>query len=529
MPAVCAWPKQLELIAARHGGIKLPPDWSHESRKHLVRNVPPVDGLYPIYTHESCVCNEIIAITNRVLGVVPDPTKEGVNNLRKAMRILKRSAKPCSPITGQEFVDSFKDGRRRKIYAQALSELRSDGVVEATDGRIRAFIKMEKFNMLDKVNPDPRVIQYRSPKYNCMLGRYLRACEHQLYKLKGPLGYRVIAKGLNQVDRAKLLQKKLNAFEHPVVFSIDGSRWDKHIHPDILNLEHSYYLKCFGNDPFLKWLLWYQQNNICSTKNGLKYKVAANRMSGDLNTALGNCLLMVTMVYAAMKSLHIKYWDVLDDGDDCLIIVEKSQERLLLDGLANEFLTYGQEIKLENRAEDIQDVKFCQCQVVRVGGQPRFVRNWKKVLSGASSGFHNWNDLNKVYGMFTAIGQCELSINVGVPILEAFARACIRIGRGKQPPADFYRYEYGQHNFESMTTFRNPVVGFDERVSFERAFGVSPDDQIAIENALDRWDVLVDEFVDVDVEIDHRWEPNIDPRLTNLVETVCNHQLGLAA
>lgn len=516
--AVCAYPKKLEEVAARHGGFSPPNAWGHVDKRRLVRNQPPIDGVYPVYTHNDCVCNEIVAITNRVLGKTPMPTPLGLAILSKQMRRMALETGHVSPWSQEEFVASFT-GRRRARYELALQSLHDSPFSLMRDGHIKAFIKAEKFNPYDKVNPDPRVIQYRDARYNVMIGPFLRPIEAKIYRLKDGLGTRAIAKGLNAIDRGKLLEKKMALFQHPVVLSIDGSRWDKHITREVLRIEHSFYRHCIS-DPTFDALLEAQCWNRCSTRSGCRYKVSGNRMSGDMNTALGNCLLMVCMVQASMRHLGVTKYGILDDGDDCLILLERSEESLL-SGLSGLFLSFGQEVKLENRAEDIHDVVFCQSKVVHVNGEPRFVRDWRKVLSGAASGFHRWNAPSLVRGMFTAVGECELALNRGVPVLESFALALIRIGRGASMPKAFLEDEYNFCQLDSMrkrtSSHHITVMGRD---SFYRAFNLTPVEQLEIEARLAEWDVVDDVHTDLPAELDHRWLINVDPSQTETLERV---------
>lgn len=513
---VCASPKQLEKRHPRHGGISLPTDRTCRGKRRIVRCQPPVLGVYPVFTHSDCICNEIIAIHNRVLGVTPDPTDYGINILRKSLKRLARCAEKVVPITHQQFVDTYT-GRRRARYQQAADELQTKPF-SFSDAKITAFVKAEKFDPFAKINPDPRVIQFRSPRYNVLLGSYLKPMEKNIYKLRGPTGLRCIAKGLNNQQRAILLKKKMELFEDPVVVPLDGSRWDKHIHSRVLELEHKYYSN-LCEDPFLDRLLKCQLKNKCYTNSGIVYEVDGNRMSGDMNTALGNCLLMVAMCYAAMRELVVLRWDLLDDGDDCLLIVERS-ELSKLSTLPNVFLAFGQELTLGREVGELSGVVFCQSKVVHIDGVPRFVRDWKKVLSGAAGGFAKWNDGKLVRPMLKAIGDCELALNQGVPILEAFARACLRNSHGASAPkgfADDDHYNYVARGLPDRQL--GGTLDFAARESFAEAFDVSPEWQEHIEGVLERWTIDTTCHNDVPSELDYRWELNVHPQFPDLLES----------
>jgi len=423
------------------------------------------------------------------------PTALGIDELKAECRRMLYRLPRTDRISVEEFLEPYV-GRRLKRYQDAAATLQRRSV-RRSDAAITAFIKSEKTDPGAKENPDPRVIQCRSPVYNLSLGRYLRPMEKALYNV--PAGFsktRAIAKGLNSVARAALLEQKLGYFDNPVIYSLDCSRWDKHIAAAILRIEHSMYLR-MNNDPELRELLEWQLLNRSYTKDGLAYVTKGKRNSGDMNTALGNCSLMVLMVRAAMRRLGIRKWEMIDDGDDCLLIVERESEPLLFD-LPRVFLAYGQELKIENRATRIEDVVFCQCKYTDVGAAPRMIRPWRKVLSTAACGSAHWLVKSNLPGLLNAVGLCEFALNRGVPILEEFALALIRMSDGTIPKCfslmdEGVGYRLGlEYKTRDVSVLRGiQAVRSDitpkDRHNFARTWGVTAERQIAIEAVLRAW------------------------------------------
>jgi hypothetical protein len=512
---VCAYPKKLEEPAANHGGISPPNCWEHNNKRHLIRFVPPVPDLWTCFVHSPCVCNEIVSARNRVLGVVPGPRLDSLRDLRREAKHLAMRAGHRVPLTLEEVLETFI-GTRRRRYQDAYDSLLVNPLSEA-DGRIQSFVKAEKINPLDKENPDPRMIQARSPRYNLVIAQYLRPVEHIIYNLEDNFGYRLVAKGLNQRDRASAIVSRFAQFDNPVCFSIDCSRWDKHVNSHVLKIEHDFYKHILGNHPIFDRLLRMQVNNKCRTAGGVKYSVYGGRMSGDINTALGNCLLMVLMVRTAMKRLGVNMYSFLDDGDDCLVFVEEGDFDAVSKGLKVEFLGFGQELKIENVAREVHEVLFCQSRIVYNGEYNIMVRDWRKVLSHACCGTRHWNDPNEVRPMFGLIGSCELALNAGVPILQAFSECLIRLSQGRCARIDnadagiLYRVknEFGTYDallsdIKAGVITGRPITD-DARDAFERAFGVPHWQQRAVEAILQRWETSV-VASDVPTEWDHRWE-----------------------
>lgn len=444
---------------------------------------------------------------------MPEPTPSGMEELKRAARKVGQRL-PVVEEWEDHQVLATMEGRRLRRYQRAAQELQDHGITP-NDSRITAFIKPEKTDPGHKTNPDPRMIQFRSPRFTFALFKWLKPCEKALYNIKGPTGLRAIAKGLNHRDRAALLHQKMQQFWRPVVYSIDASRWDKHVSKKVLQLEHSIYLRMHSNHPELQKLLARQLYNKCRTMRGVTYQVSGGRMSGDANTALGNCLLMVIMVHAAMERMGLLKWDILDDGDDCLLIIEQEEEKKLGD-IQEVFLSYGQELKLENRSTSEEGVIFCQHQPVEVGGRWRMVQNWRKVLSTRAAGCKHWNDPVLRRGMARAVGLCELALSAGVPVLQEYALALLRnAGNVPLPKAVADDLElWGRAKKEGLGQVPEEGLPIDlaTRVSFADAFGLEPSDQIQIEETLRRWEILWDDPIHWDEELRGAdWRQELNP------------------
>lgn len=522
-PAVCCFPKPLEAVDVGCSGPKPPLHWTHDSKRQLTRLVPPVSECYHPIVHANCVCNEVVAVTNRVLGAVPRPTLAGLRSLRTSARILLRKLHPVTPWSAEQVLTHFK-GKRRARYQNAWDSLQAEPLTNR-DALIKAFIKPEKMDVGAKINPDPRVIQARNARYNILLAQYLKPMEDQLYNIRGGhSNTRLIAKGLNQVDRAKLFLRKWSHYQRPVCYSLDASRWDKHCDVELIRIEHSVYERLCP-DPQLSWLLRMQIHNRCVTAGGVRYKTLGKRMSGDMNTALGNCLLMVICLEAACHNLGLRKYDILDDGDDCLVIVEAAEEQKLA-GVIQEFLNYGHELKLENRATDLHSVQFCQSKIIyRSGLPPTFVRNWVKVLSCACVGTRYWHEPNLRRALMAAVGDCELALNQGVPIIQAFAVRLRQLANTTKRPK--LEAEEGivqraakelhvgvERALDVAASLQPTEVDYLARETFWQAFGIDPLRQLEIEKAIGGWmPELSYPAEPVDVEIDHRWNHKLDARL----------------
>jgi hypothetical protein len=400
------------------------------------------------------------------------------------------------PHTTQEELGLFFQkytGPKRARYEQALQELLVNGL-SSRDAFITLFIKCEKM-CPTKVNPDPRSIQFRAAKYCVALASFLKPMEHHLYAIKCRSKYlkgvgRLVGKGLNQVQRASALKAKMSRFRRPVVLSLDMSRFDQHVSLEALEVEHKVYLKC-NSDPYFRWLLSLQLKNHCRSRLGYKYVTRGKRMSGDMNTALGNCVLMLSMVIGAFEEeIRVEY-DLLDDGDDNLLIVEEDDLDRVIQLLPDIMLSMGHELKIENVARRMEDVSWCQSKPIYDGRKWKFVRDPIKVMSTCLVGTR-WLGLpDYVSRQFLAgLGTCEAALNSGVPVLQEYARALIRNSQGATERFDTNSGEWWRYVRE-LRNRGSDVITDDSRHSFSRAFGIDLDRQHQMESTLRGWNFPV--------------------------------------
>jgi hypothetical protein len=369
--------------------------------------------------------------------------------------------------------------------------------VSRGDAAIKMFVKTDKLDPRAKVNPDPRPIQFRGPKFCVALAQFLKPIEAGLYQLrgvsKGVIRSRNIAKGLNQVERAELLVRKWQQFDDPVAVTLDASRFDKHVDRELLKVEHSVYLGVCHCAEFRLLLSW-QLDNTCFSSLGMKYKTRGKRMSGDMNTALGNCLLMVLMVLAFLH--WCKRWDTLDDGDDDIVLIERRDLARLLRTVHAEFLEFGMEVKVENVAHTIFDVEFCQSKIVEFAqGRYKFVRNPWKVMSCALSGVNHYQVEVSRNRLVHTIGICELILNLGIPVLQEYALAVLRnAGDVRSLELDEassimirVRRELRALGLKTVERVKPQTISEVARETFALAFGMEPHNQILLESRLREW------------------------------------------
>jgi len=319
-----------------------------------------------------------------------------------------------------------------------------------------------------------------------------------------------------------LARKMWCSFDNPVCFTLDASRFDQHCSRELLQIEHAIYARAIPELEFQR-LLSYQLDNRGTTSAGIRYKARGKRMSGDMNTALGNCVLMVLMVSAAMRG---KKYAILDDGDDILLFTERKLEPWVRGNLKEIFLTYGHKLKLEGVYHSFPSIVWCQSSPIHYApGKWKFVRHWQSVMMKAIGGTKYFNATTRPR-LVKTVGLAELILNLGVPVLQEYALALLRNAGGNTKTlhldsSDSYYYRVGRE----MKHFRNQdwvekvsqgkfegslptrPIHPEARWSFYLAFGVSITEQVHMERLLRGWSFPMGGCVDQVEQIDvARWQ-----------------------
>lgn len=450
------------------------------------------EGAYVPTVHANCPCNEVAALGLRSFGQMPAPVyaKSVGVNVKRAFRDLRNVARRYTGVVMSrgDVVDSY-DGAMRRRYAEAERSLRVEGPLDWKDYLLAPFLKAEKPRVAHKL-PKPRLIYPRSPRYNLEVATRLKPLEHWLWgrltlKALGvaPNNTRLVAKGLNPRQRANLIVRKFNAIKSCVCFEVDGSAFEAHIGLAQLKEEHAVYKAAFPGDRKLARLLRVQEVLRGRLPCGAKFSREGARASGDVNTGMGNTLIMLAVVVGVLRDLKVTF-DVLVDGDNALVFLPSECVSRVLGVFAQQVLSEtGHEFVLERPVDYIEGIRFGGSAPVYLG--PRLgwsmVREWGRVLSCAFAS-HRWlREPRFAREWIAGVARCELSLARGVPVLQEWAlgglRASGHLGRVRaHPHRDYFVQGAWLAGEESRVE-----VHQEARLSFERAFGLSSDAQLLIE------------------------------------------------
>jgi len=450
-------------------------------------------GTWLPVVHSTCPHNELAALTLRVLAPLPGPVDAPLGDLpsRTFRRLRSVAARfPGHKWSHLETAQTYTGAMRRK-YLLAAESLRC-WPVEKADARLDCFLKAEKVAPLTKF-PKPRMIFPRSARYNLEVASRLKPFEHWLWGrltgsvLWGGSNTRVVAKGLSPQRRANLILRKFNSFEDCVCFEVDGKAFEAHVTSGQLEREHEVYRSAYPGDKGLARLLREQLVLGGRLPCGARFSRKGGRASGDFNTGMGNTMIMLSIVVGCLKAFN-RPFDVLVDGDNSLIFLSGSDAGAVVTNFAALVLEQsGHEFTLERPVRIVEEIRFGRSAPVFLGPALGWtmVRDWRSVFSGALCS-HRWLREPKFASEWlTGVARCELSLAIGVPLLQAWALKILSTtgfsGRVRCHPFQ----EYFVVGAWMAAAEASAEVSPEARFSFERAFGLSPDDQLRIEDGLE--------------------------------------------
>lgn len=393
------------------------------------------------------------------------------------------------PWTHEQFVASYV-GAKRRIYEAAVVSLRTVAV-SIRDSWVKAFGKAEKLNLSKKSDPASRIISPRSARFNVMLGVFLRPAEAAICRAIAVLfGGPTVMKGYNALQVAGHLRGMWDEFAHPIAIGLDASRFDQHVSTQALAWEHSVYLWMFRQGPnsmLARLLRWQLCNKVfCYTPEGsIKYEVRGTRMSGDMNTSLGNCLLMCAMVHAYAEYVGVRV-RLANNGDDCVVFCTAKDELRFTTGLQAWFLEMGFTMKVEPTVHVFEQVEFCQARPVEVDGVWTMCRSPFSGLAKDSICLRPEVGKNMVRSFKRwafGVGSAGTALASGMPVLQAAYQRMVaegeppKVGREIQGLTGHSGLLIGARGM--VARVRTPAPS--TRYSFWLAWGITPDEQEAIE------------------------------------------------
>lgn len=404
-----------------------------------------------------------------------------------------------------EFINS-RPARVRRLYQLAADskQLESRGLRDMA--RLKGFLKSEKsthsFPTVDGRKEKagrPRGIQPRGPSFNLLLGPRTvpieRVVFHDLDAEFMPVWLgthlRGVVKGLCPTDQALEMRRHWDYHGgdgHAAFMSIDMSSFDATVDDVDLLLDHFVSQLYFPGDKTLKRCHSMQFRNEMRAvlRDGVvKTKLGAMRMSGDMNTSLGNCIISFAMAWEIFAKHGCT---MIVNGDDVGVFGPRRVLERLAGGVEADYLAYGKLAQCEPIVTVFELCEFCQTRPVCVAGTWTCTRHWDKAMDNDYAGFHKLGDWVYYLSHLHAVASCGMAVASGVPILQSLYSWGLRVGlKSKINHSDELRQTGLWRQAMAQGGWRRAQpVAHSTRASFHRAFGITPAMQVAIELELDR-------------------------------------------
>lgn len=429
--------------------------------------------------------NALKSVTERFLfikkddgfGLVPEPELGFESLLKPFSEAIFNRRVFIAPLSKDNFLATYV-GRKRKIYEKAFESLIRKPLTTA-DSYIQWFMKVEKVQFKESKVTVPRGISPRSPRFNAMLGPFIKRLEKKLYNIINDIfGGTTVFKGLNAIERGNALSKIWNSFDNPVAIPIDAKRFDQHVSRPMLEWEHSIY-RMFNDCPQIANLLRMQLDNKFTARmpdGTFTFKTRGKRCSGDMNTSLGNVLIMCGMMHSYL-STRLKKFRIADDGDDCIIFIERRDLSKIKD-LYESILKFGFQLEIEPVVDRLEDIEFCQCKPVKIPSGYIMVRDPLKALARDHLSLHTTNFIHYRKWLYQ-VALCGISLSPGIPILNVYYKKLLSLGIMN----DTVELEFcGFTQMSKGMTIADSAPSDESRLSFWRAFNITPERQILLED-----------------------------------------------
>jgi len=434
-----------------------------------------------------------------------------------------------SPYSTEQFVDACGGAKKRR-YAAAAQSLK-DSPFELRDAEVSLFTK-DEYMAVDENGNDkrPRGIQTRDPRYHVALGCYLHPVENIIYEdinhIFDPSGeHRTVAKGMNLLARGKTIADMWEQFKDPVGIGIDAESWDEHQHAKLLKNEQKIYIdRLEGTShqdhvPPLHTLLRHQLRNTGKYRGidgKIKYILNGKRCSGDINTSLGNIINMCTIIYSYLATKGIRY-RLLNDGDDCVLIIENADLEHFMDGFSRWFIQMGVSMTIDGIYYHLEEIEFCQAHPVNGPDGWVLVPNPHKRLY---SDLITTKDLSckTIHDKWLgAVAMCGQHAGSGMPIYQSFYTWLSSGAKPWKPKEGTYYHRYRDDLIEGMNA-KHRDVAWSTRMSFFYAYGITPESQLLLEEHFDGLDPptystprpLISEMAPMMHLVEPKWQDRFD-------------------
>lgn len=182
------------------------------------------------------------------------------------------------------------------------------------------------------------------------------------------------------------------------------------------------------------------------------------------------------MIWSYAHHGHIPI-DFVNNGDDCVVFLERAHEAQFRAGVVEWCTRFGFRMEVEPTVDVFERIEFCQMHPVLGPDGYRMMRSPWTCLSKDTQCVKNCNKPEDFIDWFYELSGSGLAAWSGMPCLQPL----YAYGRSRGKHRDHLVEESGMRFLvRNMEACLRPVTEAT-RYSFFRAFGVTPDVQMALE------------------------------------------------
>jgi len=188
------------------------------------------------------------------------------------------------------------------------------------------------------------------------------------------------------------------------------------------------------------------------------------------------------MIHAYALSMGVVV-QLANNGDDCVVFMEQSDLALFSSGLDAWFTRMGFTMQVEAPCFNFEEIEFCQTHPVWVG--PSYddyimVRHPKWGIAKDTMTVHDYRQPSMFRGWLYAVGTGGMAMTGQIPVFQEFYRTYLRAGCFRKTAESGQSWGVRQLSKDMVRSYG--VVQARTRASFYWAFGVTPDEQLVLED-----------------------------------------------
>jgi len=339
-----------------------------------------------------------------------------------------------------------------------------------------------------------RAIHARVDAAKVLTGPIFKAIENEVFKLK------YFIKKVPKADRPAYIKEWM--YEPASLYmATDYARFESHFTKDMMDAIEKVMYKYMTAKIPMREMFWFFLDNILCGSNRIVYKffrlvIEATRMSGEMNTSLGNgfanlILLLYVMVQAGYKLDEIR---AIIEGDDGLTRVDK--DKLITAAM---FFDLGFTIELDIY-EFLNEASFCG-NIFDVEDLVIITDVLKSVSKlGWTRALYQNASRKKMMGLLRSKALSMLYEYTGCPVLQCLAMRLLTLTEGVRAKNHSENLYEREKYHEMMTDIRRNglpfrLVPIHTRLLVEKLFSISIEIQLAVEAKIEET-VLGECFLD---------------------------------